>query len=70
MLAHRCSFIEFKGKIPEGLLVCHSCDNRACINPDHLWVGSQKENAIDSVKKGRASLGKNLKEYAKKGTDI
>lgn len=51
-LVHRLSYEVFRGKIPEGLLVCHSCDNKKCINPDHLWVGTCKENIQDAKNKG------------------
>lgn len=52
-LAHRVSFKLFKGVILKGLCVCHSCDIRNCVNPDHLWLGTLSDNQQDSIKKGR-----------------
>lgn len=52
-LAHRLAYKIFKGIIPQELCVCHSCDNKRCVNPDHLWLGSQAENIKDRDSKGR-----------------
>lgn len=55
MLAHRAAYKTFKDEIPQGKQVCHTCDNRKCINPEHLWIGTAKENMGDAKKKGRLS---------------
>lgn len=54
--AHRVSWLLWYGEIPKGLRVLHRCDNPPCIRPDHLFLGTQKDNVLDAVAKGRHSM--------------
>jgi hypothetical protein len=51
--AHKYAWMQEHGPVPDGLLVCHSCDVITCVNPAHLFLGTQKENLEDMVRKGR-----------------
>lgn len=55
--AHRAAYFAFKGEIPDGVEVCHSCDVRDCVNPDHLYLADHATNMEDMSKRGRGRNG-------------
>lgn len=55
MKASRASYTLFKGNITNGMHVCHSCDNRSCVNPEHLWLGTHQDNMDDRQEKNRTN---------------
>jgi len=68
--ANRVSYLLFKGPIPTGMFVCHSCDNPTCVNPEHLWLGTQFENVRDKYNKGRAAVGEKCRQSHLTAQDV
>ncbi|MGJ0510229.1 MAG: HNH endonuclease signature motif containing protein [Methylocystis sp.] len=70
--AHRMSWELTYGKIPDGLIVCHHCDNPECVRPDHLFLGTYSDNTQDMIRKGRGGIQKHLarKGLRRNGTPV
>lgn len=58
-MTHRVAYELAYGQVPDGLMICHRCDVRSCCNPHHLFTGTNAENMVDMVAKGRQSSGAN-----------
>lgn len=67
--AHRVSYELHRGSIPKGLLVCHRCDFRPCVNPEHLFVGTYSDNANDMHAKSRGNTPRGERHYKAVLTD-
>lgn len=67
--AHRYSYKFFNGDIPDNLFICHKCDTPLCVNPNHLFLGSHKENMKDMVNKNRSYKGRGEKKSISKLTN-
>lgn len=67
MKAHRFSYQTFVGEIPDGMYVMHKCDNRICVLPSHLQLGTHQDNMDDKVRKGRQNNGRLNNTHCPKG---
>lgn len=68
--AHRASWTVHNGPIPDGLCVCHRCDTPLCVNPAHLFLGTQQENIRDASNKQRTPLGERQGRSKLKAADV
>ena len=68
MMAHRYSYKLYKGEFPKEMHVCHTCDNPSCVNPNHLFLGTHKDNMRDMYAKNRCPHNKGEKHHNAKAT--
>lgn len=67
--AHRLAWVNTNGPIPDGLMVCHTCDTPACVNPAHLFLGTNGDNMSDRQSKGRQAFNRGTRNGRAKLTD-